>query len=128
MKFDHSLVQRFLSAALITFALATVAPVAQAADLNPPSTPVNVRAWWVEPDHIYLKWDAANDDVEVSTYRIYRNDELVATTIKTYFLDMEYDREIYNSYSITAVDAAGNESPASEIIDSPADPIFDMAN
>ena len=67
-----------------------------------------------------LKWTAAQDDVGVTTYRLYRNEELVATTFKAYFLDMEYEREVFNRYFVTAVDAAGNESEASKIIDSPA--------
>jgi Fibronectin type III domain len=63
-----------------------------------------------------LSWNASTDNVGVTGYNIYRDGAKVGTSPNTSYVDTGLTPDATYSYSITAVDAAGNESPKSTAI------------
>src|SRR3989440_571147 len=88
----------------------TVAP----ADPNAPSTPAALSASAVSPSQIDLSWTASTDNVGVTGYRVYRAGTLLATlgAVTTYQTTGLAASTSY-SYTVQAVDAAGNASAQS---------------
>ena len=85
---------------------ATTAP----ADTSPPSQPTGLVATVVSNTQINLAWTASIDNVGVTGYRVFRNGTQIATPTATTFNDTGLTAGTTYSYSITAVDAAGNLS------------------
>jgi acid phosphatase type 7 len=85
------------------------------ADTTPPSAPGNLTASPAGPGEIDLGWTASTDDVAVSGYRIYRDGgaSAIATVTGTSYADRGVGPNTTHSYTVTAFDAAGNESPGS---------------
>jgi beta-glucanase (GH16 family) len=67
------------------------------------------------PD-ILLNWDSSTDDVAVTDYNIYRNNIKVGTSITTSFTDTGLTPSTAYSYIVKALDAARNESTASNTV------------
>ena len=87
------------------------------ADVTPPSTPTGLTAVAVSSSEIDLRWNASTDNVGVADYRVYR-DGTVVTTVgsATSWADTAVTEASTHSYAITAMDAAGNESPPSPTV------------
>ena len=87
-----------------------------AADKEAPTVPADVKASEIAHTGAKLTWTASKDNVEVAGYNVYLNDEKVNDELIT---ETEYDLAAltanteYN-VTVTAVDAAGNESEKSE--------------
>ncbi len=81
-------------------------------DLVPPTAPGGLTATLVGSDSASLAWPAATDNVGVATYRIYRNGAFLATTSGLTFTDPGLPVASSFSYAVSAVDATGNEGPA----------------
>ena len=87
-----------------------------AADKEAPTVPADVKASEIAHTGAKLTWTASKDNVEVAGYNVYLNDEKVNDELIT---GTEYDLAAltanteYN-VTVTAVDAAGNESEKSE--------------
>uniref|UniRef100_UPI00402940A5 fibronectin type III domain-containing protein n=1 Tax=Mediterraneibacter faecis TaxID=592978 RepID=UPI00402940A5 len=87
-----------------------------AADEEAPTVPADVKASEIAHTGAKLTWTASKDNVEVAGYNVYLNDEKVNDELIT---GTEYDLAAltanteYN-VTVTAVDAAGNESDKSE--------------
>jgi parallel beta-helix repeat protein len=87
-------------------------------DVAPPSKPAGLAATAVSGTRIDLSWNASNDNVGVTRYRIYRNGG--ATPIGSVdgstlaYSDTGLNMGTTYTYTVTAVDAAGNESAASD--------------
>ena len=87
-----------------------------AADKEAPTVPADVKASEIAHTGAKLTWTASKDNVEVAGYNVYLNDEKVNEELIT---GTEYDladltaNTEYN-VTVTAVDAAGNESEKSE--------------
>ncbi|MBK8479434.1 MAG: DNRLRE domain-containing protein [Opitutaceae bacterium] len=81
-------------------------------DIVPPTAPGNFTAALVGTDSASLSWSAATDNVGVTTYRIYRNGTLRTSTAALTFTDAALPVASSFSYTVAAVDAAGNEGPA----------------
>jgi chitodextrinase len=62
---------------------------------------------------VSLKWTASTDDKAVAGYRVYRNGTLLATVTTTTYSDTTIEPLTTYSYTVLAVDAAGNASPQS---------------
>ncbi len=90
----------------------TTNPSASAADTTAPSAPTNVTATGGS-NQISLFWAASSDDVGVSSYRVQRNGTQVAMTNTTSYVDTGLAASAAYTYSISAVDAAGNASSQS---------------
>ena len=87
-----------------------------AADKEAPTVPADVKASEIAHTGAKLTWTASKDNVEVAGYNVYLNNEKVNDELIT---GTEYDLAAltanteYN-VTVTAVDAAGNESEKSE--------------
>jgi chitodextrinase len=64
---------------------------------------------------IALQWSAATDDTGVTGYRITRNGTQVATTTTLAWTNMVLKPATTYTYTVAAVDAAGNAGPAVEV-------------
>lgn len=86
-------------------------------DNSPPTKPRNLNASPTSQVRIDLSWDAANDDVGVVEYKVFR-DEIEVATVKSgvSFADRNLLAGTLYSYFVTAIDAAGNESTASSTV------------
>ncbi|WP_066949922.1 discoidin domain-containing protein [Microtetraspora fusca] len=86
-------------------------------DTEPPTAPGNLAYTEPATGQIKLTWSASTDNVGVTGYDIYANNELltsVAGNITTY-TDSRPGSETV-SYYVKARDAAGNQSPASNTV------------
>jgi chitodextrinase len=96
----------------------TVTPVSvttpPALDTIPPSVPTGLTATAVSSAQINLSWAASTDNVGVTGYRVYRAGTLLATlgAVSTY-QNTGLAASTSYSYTVQAVDAAGNASAQS---------------
>jgi chitodextrinase len=89
----------------------SAAVVVQTLDLTAPSTPTNLVVTGTTAATASLSWTAAVDNVGVTNHRVFRNGILVATTgSATTFTDTGLLQLTAYSYSVAALDAAGNAS------------------
>ena len=79
-------------------------------DIKPPSTPLGLRIVSATTSQISLSWGAANDNVGVSGYRVYRDGVLRTTITGLVYDDHNLPSGVTHIYQVSAVDAAGNES------------------
>jgi len=83
------------------------------ADTTPPSTPTGLAAPTKTDTSISLSWTASTDNVATTGYQIFRNGAQVGTTASTGYTDSSLTPNTSYSYTVKALDAAGNLSPAS---------------
>jgi len=104
---------RGLVIALLALLLAAPWPL-QAADTTAPSTPAGLTANAVSASQINLSWTASTDNVAVTGYRVRRNGKLLTTlgNVTTY-QNAGLTASTTYSYTVRALDAAGNVSPIS---------------
>jgi chitodextrinase len=108
-----------------TAASATTSPVA---DTAAPSTPAGVVATAVSSSQISLAWTASTDNVAVTAYRVYRGGALLATLgAVTAYQDAGLSPSTTYSYTVQAVDAAGNASAQSTAASATTPPVADTA-
>ena len=101
---------------LTTLAIDTTGtPITVDVDLESPTAPVDLLTTAVTDSTVTLSWSAASDNVGVTAYRIYRDGSLLATSAALSFGDSGLQPSTSYLYSVTALDASGNESPSSEI-------------
>jgi chitodextrinase len=79
-------------------------------DTSPPTVPTGLSAQAVSSTQITLSWTASTDNVAVTGYRIYRDGALVDTAVGSPAQDTGLTPGTTYSYSVSAIDAAGNES------------------
>jgi fibronectin type 3 domain-containing protein len=79
-----------------------------------PSTPTVLTAIVISSSQINLSWGASTDNVGVTGYRIYRNGSAVTTTTETFYSNTGLTKSTKYTYTVTAFDAAGNESGHSQ--------------
>ncbi len=82
-------------------------------DTKAPSVP-NLSAIAVSTSQIDLTWSAATDNVGVAGYKVFRQHTLITVTAGKDFSDMGLEKKTSYSYAVTAYDAAGNDSGATE--------------
>lgn len=85
-------------------------------DAEAPTAPTGLTASDVAPDSFTLSWDASTDNVGVVSYEVFAGTELVGATNST---SMEVKEMYCNStyeMTVTAQDAAGNNSAPSQAI------------
>ncbi len=86
------------------------------ADTASPSAARALRALPSASDEITLVWDVATDNVGISRYVISRNGQEVATSPYPVFVDGGLTPGMTNSYSVVAIDAAGNRSAPTAMV------------
>ncbi len=82
-------------------------------DTNPPTMPSGLSLVNASETSISIKWNSSNDNVGISGYRIFRGETLLGTTSELSYIDNSISGCADYSYSISAFDAAGNESSQS---------------
>lgn len=93
--------------------LATFRASGQAVDTTPPSTPTGLSASAASNSQINLSWTASTDNIGVTGYRVYRNSAQVGSPIGTTYSDTGLVAATTYTYTVAAVDAAGNVSSQS---------------
>ena len=81
-------------------------------DTTAPTTPTGLTAGTKAVTTIPLTWAASTDNVAVTGYKVYRNGGTtpVATPLSNSFTDSGLTPNTSYSYTVSAIDAAGNES------------------
>lgn len=79
-------------------------------DTLPPAIPAALNASTISSSEINLTWQPASDDRGVAGYQIYRNGIQIAYQSGTSFTDTGLTAGTAYSYSVSAVDEAGNVS------------------
>jgi len=82
-------------------------------DTAPPSAPSGLTAGTPTASTVPLIWNANPTDDGVASYNVYRDSVKVAGLTGTSFTDTGLVASTAYTYTLTAVDAAGNESPQS---------------
>lgn len=85
-------------------------------DVTAPSTPTSLAVSQPELSQVQLSWAASTDAVGVTGYRVYRNGVAIGTTASTSFTDTNFVANTTYSYSVSAYDAANNESAQSTTV------------
>ena len=98
----------------------SISYASKAPDTQAPTAPGSLVATVVSSTAIDLGWTASTDDVKVEHYNVYRSTNglafsLVGTSTTTGFADLGVPGGTTNTYRVTAVDKAGNESVASSV-------------
>jgi chitodextrinase len=84
-------------------------------DTTAPSTPTALHTTSVLPKSITFAWTASTDNVAVTGYQIRRSGSLLTTTTSLTYTDSNLTPSTAYSYTVTAVDAAGNASTAASL-------------
>jgi chitodextrinase len=93
---------------------AASASTASPADTTAPSAPTGLTASAVSPSQISLSWTASTDNVAVTGYRVYRGGSLLVTLGAVASLqNTGLSPSTSYSYTVQAIDAAGNASAQS---------------
>ena len=116
---SHSLTAVASDAAGNTATATTINVTVSNKDTTPPSTPTGLSATAPTSAQVALKWNASTDNVGVTSYKIYRNGSTTAlATVNaptTSYADSAVSASTQYSYTVTALDAAGNESGHSAV-------------
>lgn len=83
------------------------------ADNVPPDAPANIRALPASGTETVIVFDPASDNIGISGYQIYRDDELIATTPFPVYTDTGLSSDTAYDYEVVAIDASGNTSSRS---------------
>ncbi|MBI4745247.1 MAG: right-handed parallel beta-helix repeat-containing protein, partial [Deltaproteobacteria bacterium] len=82
-------------------------------DVTAPTIPTGLSATVISDTRIDLSWTAATDANGVSGYKIYRGGTYLATSTTTAYSDTTGSGGTAYTYTVSAYDAAGNESAQS---------------
>jgi endoglucanase len=85
-------------------------------DLQPPSTPANLRVTGTTNATVSLAWDASTDDVGVTGYQVFRGATLVGSPTGLTLTDTGLAASTTYSYTVRALDASGKQSAASTAV------------
>lgn len=93
---------------VVTYDFSDISPV----DIEPPTVPANLVAAVQGPYSVELTWEASTDNTGVAGYRIFRDEQELASVAgdTLLYLDDTTAPETTYSYTVCAFDAAGNES------------------
>jgi len=78
-----------------------------------PTAPTIQQARAFSASQVMVSWTAATDEVGVTAYTLYRNGTAVGTTPTLSYVDTGLAAATTYAYTVTALDAAGNESTPS---------------
>jgi len=95
------------------------------ADTQAPSIPANLAANVVSDSQIDLSWSASTDNIGVAGYRVYRDGALAATPTGTLVSLTGLAPGTLYSFTVSALDAAGNASAQSAALSAKTPPPVD---
>lgn len=93
-----------------------VTPPPPTGDTTSPSVPSGLSATAQSSSQINLSWAASSDNVAVTGYKIFRNGTQVSTIGNTSFSDTGLTASTQYSYTVSAYDAAANNSAQSSSV------------
>ena len=79
-------------------------------DTEAPTVPANLTATAISSSQINLTWNASTDNIGVTGYKIFRDSSQVGTSVTTSFSDTGLSASTTYTYTVSAYDAAGDES------------------
>ncbi|MGB8328235.1 MAG: Ig-like domain-containing protein [Steroidobacteraceae bacterium] len=82
-------------------------------DVQAPTVPGGLAATAIGANQINLSWMASSDNVGVTGYRIYRGAVQIGTSATRFYSDNALSPSTTYTYAVSAFDAAGNNSTAS---------------
>jgi chitodextrinase len=126
---NHSLTDPVSNATVTPTALTASSATVQVTfgpDTTKPTAPTGLSANATDGTHVSLNWGASTDNIGVTGYRIYRGGVQVGTSTTTSYTDGGLTPNTSYSYTVTAVDAAQNESSPSNTA-SATTPIVDTS-
>jgi chitodextrinase len=85
-------------------------------DMTAPTAPTNLRVSTKTATSVSLAWTASTDNVGVTGYRIYRGGTQIGTSTSASFTNSNLTASTSYTYTVRAVDAAGNLSAASNSV------------
>lgn len=85
-------------------------------DTTAPTVPTGLTTGIVTVAAVPLTWTASTDNVAVTGYQVFRNGSSIGTSATTDFTDSTVAPDTTYSYTVKAVDAAGNVSAASNAL------------
>jgi len=85
-------------------------------DSQAPTVPQNIRTDVISASQINLLWDTSTDNVGVSGYTVYRDGNTVGMSTTTSYSDTGLTAATTYSYTVSAYDAADNNSAQSTAI------------
>ncbi|MSR68383.1 hypothetical protein EXS66_01180 [Candidatus Saccharibacteria bacterium] len=99
-----------LNAAILSFFIGSTP------DTTAPTAPTNLVASLKTQTSAALSWKASTDNSGQVTYKVYRNNVLVATTTNLNWTDIGLARKTSYTYKVLAVDPTGNVSASSNTV------------
>ena len=93
--------------------MATFRPDVSAPDTIPPSVPTNVSANSISASQIDLSWTASTDNISVAGYNVFRDGIQISSTTAVSYQDVGLSASTTYTYTVSAFDAAQNESAQS---------------
>lgn len=82
-------------------------------DTEAPTAPQELSASNITSNSVKLTWNPSSDNVAVVKYNIYENNILIGSTTDSSFTVEDLEPNTSYNYTVTALDAAGNESTSS---------------
>jgi chitodextrinase len=89
---------------------------AKAPDTQAPSVPTGLKVLSTTSSQVSLSWTASTDNVGVNHYNVFRNNVVVGTSVTPNYTDNTAQPGTTYNYSVSAVDAATNESAHSTAV------------
>ncbi len=82
-------------------------------DTSPPTAPDSLQATAPNSNQVQLSWSASTDNVGVTGYDVLRGGSVIGTATGTTYLDNTVSPSTQYTYTVEALDAAGNVSAPS---------------
>jgi chitodextrinase len=108
----HSLTSKAYDKASPANVATSAAVTVTVADGIPPSAPTNLHATSITSSTVSLAWTASTDNIGVAGYQVKRNGNTITTVTSPSYTDTGLTSATTYSYTVVAVDAAGNASAA----------------
>jgi len=87
-----------------------------ALDTEAPSVPMGLASSSLTSSGVTIDWSDSSDNVGVTGYRVFRDGVQIATTTTTTYVDSGLSASTTYSYTVSAYDAASNESAPSSAL------------
>ena len=94
----------------------TARTTSTSSDIIPPSVPMALTTTYISGTEIHLAWNLSVDNVGVYRYRIYRNGMENSYSTTPSYADKNLISGATYTYTVTAIDVAGNESSQSSAV------------
>ncbi len=114
-----------LSISAITFAASSTFETSLSVvvnDLTSPSVPTGLTATVFSSTQINLIWNASTDDVGVAGYRIFRDENIIASTTSLFYQDSGLTASTTYSYTVEAFDSVPRYSGESSLVEATTSP------